>query len=107
MTHGGLRIYETFDRHLKTIDYEGKDYKEHLFAVADFVLELNKKARMFGILALEENLYYDNFCPSCYGSMEKFLFAQLTRMLIDGYDDDHLSDFARNYIYSIDVNLLL
>ena len=64
MTHGGLRIYETFDRHLKTIDYEGKDYKEHLF-------------------------------------------AQLTRMLIDGYDDDHLSDFARNYIYSIDVNLLL
>ena len=75
--------------------------KDHLFAVADFVLDLCRKARNEGILALEEGVDDDDFCPACCGDTEKFLFRQLTVMMIDGIDQEHLGAFAKYYIASI------
>lgn len=75
--------------------------KDHLFAVADFALDLCRKARKDGILALEEGVADDDFCPACCGDTEKFLFRQLTVMMTDGIDQEHLGAFAKYYIASI------
>ena len=76
--------------------------REHLFAVADCMTKLSKKARREGILAFEEWIDDDDFLPPSCGKLEDFLFRQIMRMMVDGCDAELIVEFSKNYVSSID-----
>ena len=79
-------------------------YKEHLFAIADFILVISEKARREGILALEADVTDDDFYPSFFSSMEKFFFKHLATLMVDGTSQENIEFFAKYYIATIDEN---
>lgn len=79
-------------------------YKEHLFAIADFILVISEKARREGILALEADVNNDDSYPSFFSSMEKFFFKHLATLMVDGTSQENIESFAKYYIATIDEN---
>ncbi len=105
----------------ETIPEAKTEYKERLFATADFVVVLSTKARREGILALEEHLGgwsedygtepppltmqknesndYDNeaafTCPFAPGGIEEAVFRRLLMLVVDGMEQEKIADVAR------------
>ncbi len=105
----------------ETIPEAKSEYKERLFATADFAVVLSTKARREGILALEEHtggwseddgtepppltapkIDSDNYDdesaytrPFSPGGIEETVFRRLLMLVVDGMDEEEIADIAR------------
>ena len=112
-----------FKRRLKTVSASGQGDKEHIFALADFLLYLCDESRRPGIVTAKDGRYESRrfFCPlpleefldgdmlrlaeeeDIFTEPEREFFSLLIRQLIYGENKERLDDVACYYLFALEA----